>query len=285
MLKYRLFFGTLMTAFFIGIVVLDGWLDGSITASAIDNKPLQGTLLTVLVALLVIPAQLEFTRLAAAKSLNVFTPVMIPATVALATIWYWRQSVSIPLGLSFTIVLVPALAALLLYQYLRYGVDGVMANCGVNCFSLMYLGILSSFAIGIRLDCGLWPFLMTILVVKCTDIGAYAIGSLFGKHKFCPAISPGKTWEGMIAAIAVGAAAAMVFAVIFDIMSLWLGAIFGICFAVIGQAGDLAESMIKRDARQKDSADNVPGFGGVLDIIDSPLLALPFAYLFFRLFT
>jgi len=61
----------------------------------------------------------------------------------------------------------------------------------------------------------------------------------------------------------------------------WSAAIFGVCFAFIGQIGDLVESMMKRDAEQKDSANNVPGFGGILDIIDSPLLAAPFAYLFF----
>ena len=59
--------------------------------------------------------------------------------------------------------------------------------------------------------------------------------------------------------------------------------VFGVCFAFIGQLGDLAESMIKRSAEQKDSANSVPGFGGMLDVIDSPLAAAPFAYLFFML--
>jgi len=66
-------------------------------------------------------------------------------------------------------------------------------------------------------------------------------------------------------------------------MAWWSAVIFGFCFAFIGQIGDLAESMIKRDAEQKDSANKVPGFGGILDIVDSPLLAAPFAYLFFML--
>jgi phosphatidate cytidylyltransferase len=66
-------------------------------------------------------------------------------------------------------------------------------------------------------------------------------------------------------------------------MAWWLALVFGGCFAVIGQMGDLAESMMKRDARQKDSSNRVPGFGGILDVIDSPLVAVPFAYLFFRL--
>ena len=67
-----------------------------------------------------------------------------------------------------------------------------------------------------------------------------------------------------------------------DTMAGWQAVAFGTGFAVIGQMGDLAESMMKRDARQKDSSNRVPGFGGILDVIDSPLVAAPFAYLFFR---
>jgi len=65
------------------------------------------------------------------------------------------------------------------------------------------------------------------------------------------------------------------------IMSWPAAVFFGCCFAFIGQFGDLVESMLKRDAEQKDSANTVPGFGGILDVIDSPLIAAPFAYLFF----
>jgi phosphatidate cytidylyltransferase len=64
-------------------------------------------------------------------------------------------------------------------------------------------------------------------------------------------------------------------------MAWWLAIVFGLCFAFIGQMGDLTESMMKRDAERKDSANKVPGFGGTLDIIDSLLVAAPFAYLFF----
>jgi phosphatidate cytidylyltransferase len=122
---------------------------------------------------------------------------------------------------------------------------------------------------------------MFIFVVKFADIGAYAVGTLFGRHKFSPKISPSKTWEGMGGAIAAAVIVAIVFGVSCDIMTLWLTVIFGVCFAFIGQMGDLVESMLKRDSAQKDSADRVPGFGGILDIIDSPLAAAPFAYLFF----
>ncbi len=82
-------------------------------------------------------------------------------------------------------------------------------------------------------------------------------------------------------AVLTAVIAALLFAAGCDIMAWWSAVIFGICFAFIGQAGDLVESMMKRDAEQKDSSNKVPGFGGILDIIDSPLVAAPFAYLFF----
>ncbi len=130
---------------------------------------------------------------------------------------------------------------------------------------------------------GVWPLLMFVFVVKCADIGAYTTGSLFGKHRFSPKISPGKTWEGIAGAVLFAMIIAVLFAVIFGIMVWPLALLFGFSFAFIGQLGDLAESMLKRDARQKNASDNVPGFGGLLDVIDSPLAAAPFAYLFFVL--
>ena len=136
---------------------------------------------------------------------------------------------------------------------------------------------------GIRLEFGLWALFMFIFVVKFADIGAYAIGTMFGKHQFSPNISPGKSWEGMGGAVALAIIVAVGFSVIFDIMAWPLAVVFGVCFAFIGQMGDLVESMMKRDAEQKDSANKVPGFGGVLDIIDSLLFAAPFGYLFFML--
>jgi len=281
MLKYRLLFGTLMTIFFTAVVIFDGWLDGSLTASAADDAPVQGTILCILVAGIIIPAQLELSRLAAAKNLKIFIPVSIIASIVFASSWYWQQLIEVPPETYLIFLSTFVLLALLLYQYVHYGTSAVFANCGANYFSIVYLGLLSSFVLAIRLDFGLWPLLMFIFVIKSADIGAYAIGAPFGRHKFSPEISPSKTWEGMAGAVAAAVIVAIIFARIFGIMSWWLALIFGLCFAFIGQLGDLVESMIKRDAEQKDSASNVPGFGGILDIIDSPLLAAPFAYLFF----
>lgn len=281
MLKYRLLFGILMTVFFTSVVVFDAWLDGSLTTSVTDDKTVKATVLCILIALLAIPAQLEMSKLAAAKNLRIFLPISIIASILFATCWYWQQLIEFPPGLYQTFLLTFVLLALLLYQYIGYGTSAVLANCGANYFSILYLGLLSSFCVAIRIEFGLWHLLMFIFVVKSADIGAYAIGTLFGRHKFSPNISPAKSWEGMGGAAATAAIVAIGFAVSCDIMVWWLAIIFGVCFAFIGQMGDLVESMIKRDAEKKDSADNVPGFGGILDIIDSPLVAAPFAYLFF----
>ena len=281
MLKYRLLFGTLMTAFFTAVVIFDGWLDGSLTSSAADDKAVQGTLFCVLIALLAIPAQIELSKLAAAKSLKIFLPVSIVASILFATSRYWPQLTAFPLETYLVFLSAFVLLALFLYQYISCGTSSVLANCGANYFSIAYLGLLSSFSVTIRIEFGLWHLLMFVFVVKSADIGAYAIGTLLGKHKFSPKISPAKSWEGMGGAVAAASLVAVGFALSCDIMAWWLAIVFGPCLAFIGQIGDLAESMIKRDAEQKDSASKVPGFGGILDIIDSPLVAAPFAYLFF----
>ncbi|GAH43821.1 unnamed protein product, partial [marine sediment metagenome] len=243
MLKYRLFFGTLMTVFFAAVVILGGWLDGSLTASGADDRTVRGTVLCILICALIIPAQFEFSKLAAAKDLKIFTPVSIIASILFAGTWYWLQLIAMPPEIYLFFLSAFSVAVLLLYQYLGYGTSGVIANCGANCFSIIYLGLLSGLVLAVRIDFGLWPLLMFIFTVKSADIGAYAIGSLLGRHKFSPKISPGKTWEGMGGAIATAMIVAILFAVSCDIMDWRLAAVFGLCFAFIGQFGDLVESM------------------------------------------
>ena len=284
MLKYRLIFGSLMAVLFTAIIVFDGWLDGSLTAAAGDDKSVQATLLCILVALLMIPAQLELAKLAKAKNLTILLPVTITASILFATSSYWLQMIQNPQPFYFPLLGAITLLTLFLYQYFRSGTSNVLANCGVSFFSIMYLGLLSGFVVAIRTDFGLWALLMFIFTIKSSDIGAYTIGKIFGKHKFAPKISPGKTWEGMAGAAAAAAIVAVCFAINCDIIKPIPAAIFGLSFAFIGQFGDLAESMLKRDCEQKDSANNVPGFGGILDIVDSPLVAAPLAYIFFMCF-
>jgi phosphatidate cytidylyltransferase len=271
-----------MILVFVGLMVFDGWLDGSLRISSAD-KPIQGTILSIFVAVLIIPAQWELGKLAGANGLKVFVPLTTVSSILLATGWYWCQVLSIAPAACLVSVLVLSVLAIFLYQYAGCGTRGVFANCGANCLVLCYAGLLSSFCVGIRVEFGVWPLLMFVFAVKSSDIGAYAVGTAMGRHKLAPVVSPKKTWEGLAGGMAASAIVALLFGVVCDIMIWPLAVVFGLASAVIGQLGDLAESMLKRDAEQKDSSARVPGFGGVLDIVDSPLVVAPFAYLFFRI--
>jgi len=270
-----------MTVFFTAVVIFDGWVDGSLTVSAADDKPIQATMLCVLIVLLTFPAMVELSKLAALKELKIFTAFATVASILFATTWYWPQFIAIQRGIYLSFLSAFVLLGLLFIQYIRFGTSDVLANCGANYFSIIYTGLLSGFVLAIRIDFGLWPFLMFVFVVKAADTGAYTAGKLFGTHKFSPRLSPGKTWEGMAGAVVAAAIVAVLFAANCGIMNFRLAVIFGLLFAFTGQLGDLAESMLKRDALQKDSTNAIPGFGGILDIIDSPLAAAAFAYLFF----
>lgn len=272
-----------MTVLFTGLVLLDGWWDGSVTASAADDRPVQGTLLAILAAGVLGLATIELSRLAAARGLVVLNPVSAAGVVLMSTGWYWPQLTGIPRELALPLAAAVVLAAILLQQHVRFGTTGALANGGISCFAVLYLGLLGAFMLAIRIDVGLWPGLMFIFSVKASDIGAYTSGRVFGKHKFSPRVSPGKTWEGLGGAIAGALLVSFAFAAVLGIMAVGPALVFGVCLAVIGQLSDLAESMLKRDAQQKDSSNRVPGFGGILDVVDSLLFAAPFAYVFFRL--
>jgi phosphatidate cytidylyltransferase len=152
----------------------------------------------------------------------------------------------------------------------------------------LYLGGLAWFIMAIRVKHAVGfngstkIILMLLLAVKSTDIGAYFGGRAIGRHKLIPWLSPGKTWEGLICGLITAALVAMAFAQAIH-QPPWKAALFGACIGAIGQLGDLLESLMKRDADVKDSGKLIPGFGGVLDVIDSPLFAAPFAYLWFSI--
>jgi len=281
MLKHRLLYGALMAVFLVGLFVFDGWLDGSLTASTADDRPVRATLLAALIAVVLCLGSIEFSRLAAARRYVVLNPVATIGVALLATAWYWPQLVPVSQNTYLALLLSLVLAAMLWQQHAQYGTDGVLANCGASCFLLLYLGLLGAFVLGIHIDGRPWGLLVFVLVVKSSDIGAYTFGKLFGRHKLAPRVSPGKTWEGLAGAAVFAAVVSIACAGISGIMKIWLAPVFGAAMAVIGQLSDLAESMLKRDAQQKDSSNRVPGFGGILDVIDSLLFAAPFAYVFF----
>lgn len=283
MLKYRLIFGTLMVIVFSALVVIDdrfGW-----TLHMEDGDLLiRGNILLALLVLMAIPAQIEMALLAKNVSCRLFPEITIQASVLLAASWYFTQFSPNPdRFLSLYVLIITAFTVLILFvfQARKLGPSGTIINLGGNLLSILYLGLLSSFFLGIQLEYGYRHTLLFIFTVKSADTGAYVFGRLFGKHQFSPRISPKKTWEGFFGGILFGIIAALGFVFGFDIMNGLIAVVFGVVFAVVGQLADLAESMLKRDAQTKDSSAHLPGFGGVLDVIDSPLGAAPLAYLFF----
>ncbi len=151
-----------------------------------------------------------------------------------------------------------------------------------------YIGLLGTFVVQMRwLEGpyhGLVPLIMLFATAKGADTGAYAVGRIAGKHKLWPSLSPNKTIEGAIGG--------MLFAVLFALLVtalardlLHIPALsgpesigFGLLVGLAAQVGDLMESMIKRDSERKDASSALPGFGGVLDILDSLLFAGPVGY-------
>ena len=142
------------------------------------------------------------------------------------------------------------------------------------------------FPVGASADTGTFYVLYFILVTKFSDVGAYCTGSLIGKHKMIPRISPGKTWEGFGGAIAVATGTSVLFASCagdrLHGMTIVHAVILGIILSTTAVVGDLIESIFKREAGVKDSGRFFPGIGGVLDLLDSLLFNAPIMYLYLR---
>jgi phosphatidate cytidylyltransferase len=211
----------------------------------------------------------------------------------------------------------------------RERMTGAIADLGATWTVILYTGLLPCFALQLRSHSllhgagGAWLILIFILVVKVSDIGAWATGLLIGRHPLIPWISPKKTIEGSVGGIVLSMALALLLwqahhwteagmapatapsggsveaqgAEIIDLgdrscalihemtrnfagglRSWWQPVVFGLLMSIFGQLGDLIESSFKRAADAKDSAAVLPAFGGILDIIDSPLLAAPVAW-------
>lgn len=162
-----------------------------------------------------------------------------------------------------------------------------------SLFGYVYIPWLFSFMITLRYlpdaSSGMWHLALPMIAVVASDVGAYTIGSLFGRRKLVPEISPNKTVEGAFGGLA--------FSVAFVLGLNWLASnafgadintgnvlLFAVVVAAASQAGDLFESLLKRWVGVKDSGRLLPGHGGVLDRIDSHLFAIAFSYLFISLF-
>lgn len=290
MLRWRLVLGAVFIAALIGLF----WLD--------YRAPVPGVVLFPLALLLAWLGSGEVLWLFAARdlkpraavvrlgSLAVVAANIVPAidpTTPLANLGWPAAAFAL------------AVLAAFLGEMHRYERPGeVMERLGLTVLALAYVGLLLSFVTQMRLlgpeggPAGSWgvaALASLVITVKMCDIGAYTFGRLFGRHKMSPVLSPGKTWEGAVGGIAFACLGSWVsLALLAPALGVeprfaWSFLPYGILVGVVGIFGDLAESLIKRDVGRKDSSGWMPGFGGVLDLLDSVLFTSPVAYLMWKL--
>lgn len=178
------------------------------------------------------------------------------------------------------LLLVLAIFALIIMQFRRRQNSGVVVNISTTMFGILYVSWFFSFLIKIRyMEGGLGFLAAVLLMTKLGDIGAYFIGSHFGKWPLLPRISPNKTVEGSIGGMVFSVLAALASKPFLNISYPSL-ILTGLAMGILGQLGDLSESLIKRDCQVKDSGNILPGMGGILDEIDSLLFTAPVFYFY-----
>ena len=250
-----------------------------------------------LVALLSIFCLREFYRLAADCDIQPFSALGFVAGPLYVLATEWDLSGGSARHLAFNAswaVFFLAVTAAMLLQLTRRSNDNALINVAATLFGVIYCAMLPSLNVHfrhMRLGPEGWPMhgvefvVVCIFISKVSDVGALLTGSRWGKHKLIPRLSPGKTWEG--------AAGGMIFSILLlQFMTLtapwmalaslprWQQALLSILLAAAGLAGDLVESAFKRNSRRKDAGTGVPGFGGMLDLTDSLMVAAPILYFF-----
>lgn len=293
MLGWRILISVILVPLLIGIFVLDH--------RAGESAPY----LFGLSLLLVWRAAFEFRDLLKTRSFSPsFVLIGSCSTLIIAATWLPHLSLS---GLrsplldrlagsdpSFVVFALSILAAFL-RGAIRFREPGTtMETLGADILGIAYLGVLLSVTAQLRwvagVQAGYLVLASLVIGAKCGDIGGYTLGRLFGKKKLVPTLSPGKTQMGGVGAIlgsSLAVTAWLHFApgYFFDNgvpCDIFWSLVYGAIIGVVGLVGDLAESLIKRDVGKKDSAILMPGFGGLLDLLDSILYAGPVTVLLWK---
>ena len=280
MLKHRLPSGLLMIAGLLGLM----WLDNRVAAWS----GLQGLVLYLLFLVFALLASVELAALLRAKWGHCSRITLWLSAAAGCTMVYALPLIQLPLtavGVFGSGVATVLFAAMFRHSYVRKQTQGAAAAGASAVFALVYLGLLPGMYLLIRhADYSAWVIAAILLIVKSCDIGAYTTGSLIGRHKLIPWLSPGKTWEGLLGGMGLSAAVCLGLTLWFNhleparAIAWWYALPAGLILGLIGQIGDLIASLLKRDAGVKDWAATIPGFGGAMDVGDSLLLVAPAAY-------
>lgn len=185
---------------------------------------------------------------------------------------------------SFVIICLGATTIVALASRLFRGAEGFIRDVAASALVIAYIPLLGMFVpLLMAAPDGQLRILTVIACVVASDTGAYAVGSLIGRHKLAPHISPGKTWEGLVGGVAVTTAVAVLASVFLLGAPWWVGVPLGVLVSLAATTGDLVESLLKRDAGIKDMSNFLPGHGGVMDRLDSMLVAVPVGWLVLHL--
>lgn len=299
MLRYRLSFGALFIALIFGGLWLDhvldgvgvpGWLSGLIGRATFPP----GMVVLPVVALLAAMGGRELARILREKDIAAssgFTSMLAVLGVVLSGAVPASSTAFVGSGVTGTACGLVIVGSMMFYGRHRQ-VQGMIAACGGALLAFAYVGLMLGFLVAIRREYSAWMLLWVLAVTKSSDIGAYFTGRSLGRNKLAPWLSPGKTWEGAVGGMVFSAVVAVVAAwalsdrvglsaALEDRVGRWDWAVLlamGAVFSVVGQIGDLLASLLKRDAGRKDAGHSLPGFGGVLDVVDSPMLVAPVAF-------
>lgn len=250
-------------------IAVGGLLAAVVVASLLVYKPA----FYVVVLLAVVVGTWEMVRAVAGTGPRPpLVPLLLggPAIVGLA--WYGGAA-ALPYGLIGTAI------AVLVWR-LGDGPEGYQRDIVPALLIAVYVPFLGSFTVLLaNPDDGALRVLVTLVAVALSDTGGYAFGVFLGKHPMARSVSPKKSWEGFAGSVlAAAVGSAVLLTLLLDGAAWWHGAVFGLAVAAAATLGDLAESLLKRDLNVKDMSSLLPGHGGLMDRLDSILLAAPVGY-------
>jgi len=215
MLK-RTIVGSVLIVLVGGLFWLDWWLERSSMpmltfGSGAASVVLRGLPLAIIVMLLVSAGYLELSRLSAGVGVSISRISGMVCAIMVGTLPFWRQLLAGPEHFAslFQVVLAVVLLVLFADQIIHHGTDGAIRRVGVGLLAICYLGVCGAVILDIRMQFGVHAFVLFLLVVKATDIGAYFTGSAIGLHKMSPRLSPGKSWEGLVGGLVFSALVAI----------------------------------------------------------------------------
>jgi phosphatidate cytidylyltransferase len=231
----------------------------------------------------------EFVRLYRAVQLEPHEIVTVGGVLVIATARFFFAGAAVPL---FVVSVLLAMTVHLVA--FERGRDKAGVDFAITVTGLVYLGWVGSYLLDLRqLPQGLWWWLLVLPIVWAGDTGAYSIGSVYGKHKMTPRLSPKKSWEGYFAGLITAAIVGAFFAYAFSsegprplngLIGPLQGGLLGLFIGALTPLGDLGESMLKRQSGTKDSSNVFPGHGGFLDRIDAWIWGAAIGYFIIQFF-